>query len=137
MNRQVPTLEDVAREAEVSRATVSRVVNGVRNVDPGRQDLDHYAGGRLAGERLLARGCRRVAMIGVPRDLRAGRDRLAGFRDVLARAGHDSPPVVEGAFTLDSGAAAMAGLLDEHVQGGRTEPHTRVFAPELVVRASA
>jgi DNA-binding LacI/PurR family transcriptional regulator len=339
MNRQAPTLEDVAREAGVSRATVSRVVNGVRNVDPSIQnlvrsaiertgytpnraaralvtrrtgtvaliisgagdtfagrvfadpffgrvvngvvgylrartmqpvllfaeseaartqvvdylrqgsadgalvvsvqpddplpgmllsalvptvlfarparaapvscvDLDHYAGGRLAAEHLLARGCRRVAALSAPRELRAGRDRLAGFRDALDRAGHASVPTAEGTFTLDSGAAAMAALLREHpavdgvfaandlmaqgacqvlrelgrripedvavvgfddstvavtcrpplttvrqpvedmaaamarmldeqVQGIRTEPRTRVFAPELVVRESA
>lgn len=38
-----PTLEDVARAAGVSRATVSRVVNGVRNVDPSIQEAVRQA----------------------------------------------------------------------------------------------
>lgn len=38
-----PTLGDVARTAGVSRATVSRVVNGVRNVDPTIQEAVRQA----------------------------------------------------------------------------------------------
>lgn len=38
MSKVAPTLEDVARIAGVSRATVSRVVNGTRNVDPELQE---------------------------------------------------------------------------------------------------
>lgn len=38
-----PTLEDVARVAGVSRATVSRVINGVRNVDPAIQEAVRQA----------------------------------------------------------------------------------------------
>ncbi|MFC6081773.1 LacI family DNA-binding transcriptional regulator [Sphaerisporangium aureirubrum] len=38
-----PTLEDVARAAGVSRATVSRVINGIRNVDPAIQETVRHA----------------------------------------------------------------------------------------------
>lgn len=38
MSKGAPTLDDVARVAGVSRATVSRVVNGTRNVDPDLQE---------------------------------------------------------------------------------------------------
>ncbi|MFD9028913.1 LacI family DNA-binding transcriptional regulator [Streptomyces parvulus] len=252
MSRQAPTLEDVAREAGVSRATVSRVVNGVRNVDPAIQDLvrraiertgyapnqaarqlvtrrtttvalvvsgagdasdteqnafatrvfadpffgrvvggvvghlrprsmhpvlmfaetpearqevvaylrqggadgalivsthpddplpallagaglpavlfarpgrpvplsyvdlAHRDGGRLAAEHLLERGCRRIATVTGPLAVAASQERLAGFRDTLARHGHPYVPVAEGGFTVDSGMAATASLLAEH-----------------------
>ncbi|OON72164.1 LacI family DNA-binding transcriptional regulator [Streptomyces tsukubensis] len=77
-------------------------------------DLAHQDGARLAAERLLERGCRRVASITGPLDVVAGQDRLAGFRDAMARRGHPYVPVAEGGFTLESGEAAMAGLLAEH-----------------------
>ncbi|MGH4034944.1 LacI family DNA-binding transcriptional regulator [Actinomycetota bacterium Odt1-20B] len=77
-------------------------------------DLAHQDGARLAAEHLLARGCRRVATVSGPLDVPAGQERLAGFRDALARHGHPYAPVAEGGFTQQSGAEAMARLLAEH-----------------------
>ncbi|MCX4966196.1 LacI family transcriptional regulator [Streptomyces sp. NBC_00654] len=77
-------------------------------------DLAHQDGARLAAGHLLARGCRRVATITGPLDVPAGQDRLAGFRDTMARHGHPYIPVAEGQFTQRSGEAAMARLLAEH-----------------------
>ncbi|GGP71203.1 LacI family DNA-binding transcriptional regulator [Saccharothrix coeruleofusca] len=77
-------------------------------------DLDHEAAARLAADHLVARGCARVATISGPLDVPAGRDRLSGFRDAMARHGRAYVPSAEGGFTADSGAAAMARLLAEH-----------------------
>ncbi|MFR0357274.1 LacI family DNA-binding transcriptional regulator [Streptomyces sediminimaris] len=69
MRRRAPTLEDVAREAGVSRATVSRVVNGIRNVDPEIQQLVRraiertgYAPNRAARS-LVTRRAETVALV--------------------------------------------------------------------------
>ncbi|MFF9489091.1 LacI family DNA-binding transcriptional regulator [Streptomyces sp. NPDC014676] len=77
-------------------------------------DLAHREGGRLAAEHLLARGCRRIATVAGPLGVTASQERLAGFRDTLARHGDPYVPVAEGGFTVDSGMAAMTSLLAEH-----------------------
>jgi len=77
-------------------------------------DLAHHTGGRLAADRLVARGCQQVVAIAGPLDVPAGLDRLTGFRDGMARHGHPYVPMAEGSFTQETGEAAMARLLDEH-----------------------
>lgn len=77
-------------------------------------DLAHQDGAKLAAEHLLARGCRRLATITGPLDVPASQDRLAGFRDAMARHGHPYVPIAEGDFLQDGGETAMARLLAEH-----------------------
>jgi DNA-binding LacI/PurR family transcriptional regulator len=77
-------------------------------------DLAHQDGAKLAAEHLLARGCRRLATITGPLDVPASQDRLAGFRDAMARHGHAYLPILEGDFKQESGETAMERLLTEH-----------------------
>ncbi len=74
-------------------------------------DVAHRTGAELAAGHLVTRGCRRVATISGPLDVPASRDRLAGFRDAMARHGHPAVPNETGNFTQDSGEAAMTRLL--------------------------
>ncbi|MGW0140908.1 LacI family DNA-binding transcriptional regulator [Streptomyces calvus] len=85
-----------------------------RPVPLSHVDLAHREGGRLAAEHLLARGCRRIVTVAGPLAVTASQERLAGFRDTLARHGIAHVPVAEGGFTADSGITAMASLLAEH-----------------------
>ncbi|HEU5109887.1 MAG TPA: LacI family DNA-binding transcriptional regulator [Micromonosporaceae bacterium] len=77
-------------------------------------DLAHQDGARLAAGHLLARGRSRLATITGPLDVPASQDRLAGFRDALARHGHPYVPIAEGDFKQDGGETAMERLLTEH-----------------------
>jgi DNA-binding LacI/PurR family transcriptional regulator len=73
-------------------------------------DADNRGGAREAVRLLRSLGRRRIAHIAGPLDQTSGTDRLDGYRDVLG-AGRDAL-VAQGAFTPESGADAMAELLD-------------------------
>ncbi|MEV8504733.1 LacI family DNA-binding transcriptional regulator [Actinoplanes sp. NPDC051475] len=80
------------------------------NPEPGCYvDADNRGGAREAVAYLRRQGRRRIATITGPLDMAAGIARLDGFRDVVA-----SGPVAQGDFSEESGAAAMAWLLDHH-----------------------
>jgi DNA-binding LacI/PurR family transcriptional regulator len=76
-------------------------------------DVDNRGGAGLAVQHLFDAGRRRIATIAGPQDMAPGADRLAGYHDRLAAAGH--PPgnaAVEIAdFTLEGGRVAMERLL--------------------------
>ncbi|MFE1102729.1 LacI family DNA-binding transcriptional regulator [Nocardiopsis alba] len=87
---------------------------------PFRVDIDNVDGGRVATRRLLETGHARVGTITGPQDMSAGVERLRGYREAMAEAGRevDERSVVQGGFSVESGAEAMARLLD---QGGRPD----------------
>jgi DNA-binding LacI/PurR family transcriptional regulator len=84
-----------------------------RGVDVDFVDADNRDGARRATTHLVDRGCRRIATITGPRDMVAGIDRLAGYRDALADAGIavDDGLIATGDFTQAGGEAAMERLL--------------------------
>jgi LacI family transcriptional regulator len=70
--------------------------------------IENRAGARDLAEALCELGHRRFAVLAGPPDLLTARDRLAGFRQGLARHGAslDADHVVHGEFTRDGGYAA-------------------------------
>ena len=74
-------------------------------------DVDNRGGASNAVGHLLAGGRRRIATIAGPRDMAVGADRLAGYRERLAQAGHDGSLVEIADFTHDGGRSAMERLL--------------------------
>lgn len=76
-------------------------------------DMDNRAGARQAVKHLLSLGRGAIATIAGPQDMGVGVDRLAGYRDALLPSG--LPEIVAyGDFSEESGASAMAELLERH-----------------------
>lgn len=74
-------------------------------------DVDNVAGATIAVDHLVARGCRRVATINGPLDMRPGVDRRAGWQEALLAAGLEPGPEAGGDFTVASGFEAARTLL--------------------------
>ncbi|MCA5892801.1 LacI family transcriptional regulator [Isoptericola sp. NEAU-Y5] len=77
-------------------------------------DVDNAAGGRTATQRLVDRGCRRIATITGPLDMTAALDRYDAWQRTLDDAGLEPVAVAHGDFTIEGGAVAMAQILAEH-----------------------
>ncbi|MEL7976853.1 LacI family DNA-binding transcriptional regulator [Isoptericola sp. F-RaC21] len=77
-------------------------------------DVDNAAGGRTATQRLVDRGCTRVATITGPPDMTAAVDRQDAWRHTLEDAGLPAVAVENGDFTVAGGADAMARILARH-----------------------
>lgn len=84
--------------------------------DPERYsyvDVNNHGGARRAVRHLIDAGRTRIATVAGPKDMTAGVDRLAGYRDALTDFGRYDPGlVVHGDFGLVSGEHAALRLLD-------------------------
>ncbi len=73
--------------------------------------VDNRLGGRLAGERLIARGCRRIAFLGEVRSIEL-QQRYLGLQDAAAAAGIEPPAQLDTHLASDIMAAEIAAHLD-------------------------
>jgi len=76
-------------------------------------DFDNQAGLKLAVDRLVSLGHRRISMIGASKAFNFAAQRLAGYLEGLSTAGIDTNPdyIIEGALDRRAGYSAMMQLL--------------------------
>lgn len=110
LQHEISHLVDRLANAPVPIAWVGRPHADI-GPDPIVIDSDNYGGGVLAARALIEAGRRSIGIITGPLDLEQARDRTRGWTDELERHGIAPGPIVHGDFTLDSGTAAMARLL--------------------------
>jgi LacI family transcriptional regulator, galactose operon repressor len=79
---------------------------------------DNVGGGRAAAQALLDLGHTEVGVLTGSHEMTVVLDRLSGFSDVFAAAGHPITPerIVEGYFLIQRGYEAMARLLEQAPQ---------------------
>jgi len=75
--------------------------------------VDHYAGGRLMAEHLLALGHRQIGVVGAPEQSSPVQERLRGIRDAMSEHGAEEPVVALGEeHNIEACGALAARVLD-------------------------
>ncbi len=115
LQHEITHLVDQLVDSPVPVAWVGRPGEDV-GPEPIVVDSDNYGGGVLAARALLDAGRRRIGIITGPPDMAQAVARAQGWTDELAAHGIAPGPIVHGDFTVDSGAAAMARLLQRDPQ---------------------
>jgi len=79
--------------------------------------MDNEGGAYAAVRHLIGLGHRRIGLLGLPRDLTPGRERLAGYTRALAEAGLAVNPelIREGTFSAEHAAELVGDLLDQQL----------------------
>lgn len=73
--------------------------------------LDHRRGTKLATEHLLGYGHTDIALLTGLASTRPGKERIAGFKEAMAAAGHTNPVVRAGGFSAEFGFRETSSLL--------------------------
>lgn len=73
-------------------------------------EVDHYAGGKLAAEHLIACGCRKITCIRGPQELSSGKKRYEGYREVC-RQYSMKERFVDSTYKYEDGAKAAEEVL--------------------------
>ena len=73
-------------------------------------EADHYAGGKLAAEYLIACGCRKITCIRGPQELSSGKKRYEGYREVC-RQYSMKERFVDSTYKYEDGAKAAEEVL--------------------------
>jgi DNA-binding LacI/PurR family transcriptional regulator len=76
-------------------------------------DADNFTGGLEAARHLVSLGRKRIGTVAGPKDMAVGADRLSGFRRGLSEGKIATDLVAHADFTPESGARAMAELLEQ------------------------
>lgn len=102
---------DYIADSSVPVVVVDRKMKGGYEI--ANIESDHYNGGKLAMEHLIACGCRNIVCMKGPQDVSSGKLRYQGYRDVCRKYGVREQ-AVECGYSYESGLEAIEEILSRY-----------------------